>query len=654
MINQSAHNIWKTEFSLAALCAIPALWVMFFVHYPIIQIPLHFQWAIFSAAFVAVWFILGGVRVEFSLELCDLKALGIFAVILLLSHSRGLSLSLGGDELYHAEMATFHLKAVRSIAEGWPALSRAEYYSSIWKLFDLRHVMVTDVASLFAAIFWVIALIWIAVYVRLRDSFLGRSILVWTTYGTLAVIGIVCGFSEGLAHPPLRLLPWFVGTLLFGLNEFAFRIPALLTCLCIAFLAYRALHRELKGPLAWGLSVLFGLLVAFVPVVFYVGEAVEASVYGWAAWMAVLFFCLRAMDPCEETPERWLVFAGAAVSFGAVTRQPVIMAWLCVLVSAGYVVIQRKTRLSLLLVLRIFAWALLLLPYFLTASKLGHPAAVDPKSPALFERLIDAVHSGVLFLTTLNSTTLPWVLVALAALPLAVAAGRLRLILLLVASLPTWVLYFSIKDYLWGVGRYQAEYVAPFLSLIFFFAFSSQRSAVARLLACGLVVLLSMSSWMVNARVTDDINYRDWPRLRISTTAYLPYREALSYLHREQVGGQFIIIGGQPWYGDMALWLSGHSYSETRLWRQHQDGIRGKVSNPASIEAEGLYAILKESGLRWVVIQGGTKREYQHRDAWTTRVTELIESTWKFSPAVRDRRSFSDAFGGTLDLYRLR
>jgi hypothetical protein len=639
------------QFRLSFLVLPPLLFTLFFVQYTTnLSIFADFAWA--SALLAGAWFLYSGKTAQIRLSRADMVIAGGLTFIVLIAHAPFLAQPLGGDELYHAERSAFIVHKLQRWAESYPNSDSSWFHASRWRLFDARHI---PVATLFRAVtfsLFVCASLAVVGYRQLKSARIKQSVLLISVL-VLAVTGSWMKMAPE-NHPPLRLLPWVLGQLAFGLGPLAFRLPATLVCVgsCIgAYLLVRRQDDDLTSRI-WSASI--ACLIAFIPVVFYVSEAVEPSVFGFAAWLLGLLFVLRALrlptghDPSER--ENALIYAGICATLGTLSRQPVVVLWLGVGVAYVYLLWRRQLRFHWLSCARIFAAGITAVPYFLTVKRLGHVAGNSSETSAV-KQVLESLHSGIGPMSVLNSTTIPWAILAVVSTLLAIRQLRFASVLLAVLAGTAYSLYYSIWPFLWGIGRYQAEYVAPFIAIAMLFGLGSLKHPAIRLGSVLMSVWLMSYTLEINRTLNTDTAFAQWPRMRVTTTAYFPYDEAISYVQRAEANGHFAIVGGSPIYGQMVVWPHGLSFSQVRTWRDTQEGLKLKLG--AIKSAADLATVCKDLGIQYLLVQHGSKRERQHRTPSVESVIGIVEDSQASPMFVRDRW-YQDVFGGIIDVYRVR
>lgn len=614
------------------------VWTLFWTQY-VSPLPASAQWLFHTLYLAAVVVLLRPVELRFHWGRSDtLVAAGILAV-LLAAHLPWLGQPLGGDELYHAERAALLIGALGRAAERMREVGRQWPLESMWRIFDLRFWAVNE---LWRAVSFGAIAVTLAIAAGLRALEPRRRTIV---LGVLTVAFAVAGALFSLSpenHPPLRLLPVFVTHVLFGIDSWVFRLPGVLACAGVCLVLYRFIDdAPTRGHKVSAWAVVVAVATAFVPVTFYVAEALEPSIFGYAAWVTVLVLLARGIVDRERT-ESSLILAGIVTGLGVLARQPVAVLWPGVGAVYLWAVLTRRLPLNLITPLRIFVLGVAAVPYFVSVSRLGHVANGERGS------VIASLTSGIGPMAMLNSTTVPWVIAFVIAL--VGAAIRLRsAAMVMLLFVPTYVVYYTIWPYLWGVGRYQAEYVTPFIAFAMAAAASLVKTRAPKLALGATLGLLCLGTLNVNQDLNQDVAYAEWPRMRITTSAYFPYDQALSYLQREESGGQFALLGGSPWYNDFVLWQHGFDFDAARRWRGVQAEIGGELASVRTIT--DLAAACRGARVGYLAVQKGSKRERQHQSDAVRRAIALLNQA-QIAPFVRDL-SFVDRFGGIIDVYRL-
>jgi hypothetical protein len=445
-------------------------------------------------------------------------------------------------------------------------------------------------------------------------------------------------------HPPMRLFPLFASQLLFGLQDFSFRFPGIVAVSVLSFLTYRLVVR--RRPESAGFAFFAGFSIYMIPTVFHVSAIVQPSIWGFAAAVGCLYALYEAT---ERQDDGFVILASIIVGLGTLFRQSAILLW-PVFWLIAFANRRWIRRWGLIAAPMLFA-----VPYFLTVAQIGHPAAdgriLHELSPA--QSVFISPSSGIGPWAIVRSSTLWWLLFGVAGSLMVLRRTKTTLKIFYLVFITGYMLFHSISPDLWGLGRYQAEFVAPcFVLTIFLLALD--LGAGERFLFVLCLVFLGSYSFFCNLTIPQDIHYERWPQKRISTESYYPYKQALGFLERQETGGRFIIVGGVPIYGRMILWLRGFSASETENWWRRQTQFGGLLKNPMSVS--DFIAFLRASDTDYYLIQYGDKRELQHRSPNMQALLDGLTSEpsgtlGKPSEAYARQQTFIGNVEGAIDLY---
>jgi hypothetical protein len=577
-------------------------------------------------------------RTELTFSGLDVGFFGLALLFLALVHRHGLSVPLGGDELYHAERVSFPIIAFDTALKNshqTPSLEAVR--SSAWMTL---HPWVHPVADLWRLGTLLFGIFGVVVVLIVRRTRAGIPPLM------IALGGCGVGFLGWLlgpgpeAHPPLRTLLPFLSTAILGYSPGGFRFPGIAVASVAALIAFRCLGKFGTVPL--GLRGIVALSVAMIPVNFYASEAVEPSIYGFFIHFASLCLAVEVIRTKERAGIVWIAVLAA---LGSITRQSTVVVWV---LTAGLFAWSGSWRLPGMWA-RCFLPSLIAVPYFASVSRLGHTATSGERGGA--SRIWESLVSGIGPMTALNSTTLVWVLVSGTAIVAAVVSRRAwRFLPLFLMFVPAYAMFHVISPYLWGIGRYQCEYVAPFIGLALILGIAHAPKALQR----GAVVvfpLLWFSTIDGDRRVSLDTNYAEWPKMRITSSAYFPYDEVLQIVKRMEL--DFVLGGGTPWYPRISGWLSGYSLSETaQLEAKQQDFVRFAEQRRTPAE---LREYMKANSIELLVLQTGSRRELQHRTPTQSALFGSIEQLpLPARPVFHRIQRVTGPHGGMLDLYSYR
>lgn len=616
---------------------IAAAWCYFFYDVNLGIPPFAFRLLVLAA--IAGWFFLyRDMRFRMTITGKDVCVLGGLIGLNLIVHWNGLFLPIGGDELYHSGQSIAVLRAFQAYADSLPSMSSDELRSSMANTFDLRHIAVIDLWRLFAFAALSAGVVFLVI-TRKLSSAKSKGILTLCTLAVLAVAGTYVAPGPEV-HPPLRTLPLFLSALVLGLSDFAFRLPAVIAVSVAAWALY--LYQRFERPTDSLLSVLpMAIMSCFIPQVFYIAECVEPSVWGYFTCALLVVHCLTVV---RFSSEQGLIGAGLVAGLAIILRQSTIVLWIPVLA----LLVSHRRFWTPLFAARIFAPGLIALPYMISTRRIGHVAETAGKSNP-FASVYESIVSGIGPLSILNSTSIPWLafFAFLVATSIRRTPWRERAIFLW--FIPAYSVFYTVWPYLWGIGRYQVEYVAPFIILAGLLHFS-YAGVLARRVSAFILVPLSFFTVEIHRNVSLDTSYNEWPKMRITTSAHFPYREAVRFLKQHETFGRFVILGGTPLNGDFVLWLHGMSFSDAKTWRDAQEGFQTLLSTNSGMD--DIFKYVQDKRLVFLVIQGGSRRENQHRSPEISNIITKLEQVPLHGRTLFFRTlTLLGEEGGTLTFY---
>ena len=650
----------KLRLNVFSIVSLPVLWVLFYVKYPHLPGSPAITLSCFVIYFLYIFWLFRDIFFSITISVKDFLAFLCIAFVQFFTHWFNLGQSLGGDELYHAEQSSFILKRIGEFVESLPEISQSDHLRTMWSLFDIRFFSVIDIWRVVSFLVLLLLTVFFTILFSIKNK-RQKAILLCFFFGFIIIVGIGLSYAEELPHPPLRLFPLFVGHFIFGLNDFAFRVPSIVTLIFLSFFCYKLLGFHMAAPRSSGnytdvFRCIFSILISFIPVVFYVGDAVEPSIYGFAAWVIVLLLCYSALV-FPEKGVQFILWSGIVTSLGSTCRQSTSLLWIIVCTTWLLLFAKKKLPFEWKSFLQTFSLGFILLPYGYTLSVVGHIVMTE-KTPLLY-RLWLSIQSGVGIMSILNTTTLPWVVIIFITLAFALFFDTWKTLWGIAFFIPAYILFHSIFPLICGVGRYQAEYVAPFICFILFVFFKNIERLKIRIAISFIAVILMIASFEVQKNLSLDTNYSFWGQMRITTTAYLPYTDALRFLKRVESDGYFVVIGGQPYDQDMVMWLSGYNFTETKRKRELQLafdkrelllGFDKFIPNAKSFDIVKTIDFLKGSGVQYILVQGGTKRELQCQTYKIKNLAKIIETDQNFYK----KQNFIDVQGGTIDIFGIR
>ena len=592
------------------------------------------------ATIFAIVNIYKGFFIRFAITRLEVCVLFSYFILFALLNNVILAEAIASDELLHAEMSALPIGILLAL------LSRFSMPPVLYTIpvNDLSYYVSGVLLSLFSLAY--------VLYTRYY-----KSCPAWLKHALFLIVLLIIGFLARYLpgrienYPPMRLIPLFISQLFLGVNDFAFRIPGIAAVSFVSLLTFKLVLNRVQSRYLF--SYLIGFSIYMIPTVFHSSAQVEPSIWAFCSWALCIYAVYWAY---EKNDADYMIAAGLIVGVGSLFRQTVFVLWPVLLL---FFVINPHFRQHLykkksaVILVRTFLPGLFVIPYLVTVKALGHAATTSGLSLA---NVYESIVSGAWLTTTLHSTTLPWCIFFISGLCIVLYRSKRRIKYFYLSYFPAYILYFGIVYYLWNSGRYQAEYIAPLIMMTIFLLSIELKKTSQNVLA-AVLVFLSLFSFHANATTRQDIHYDLWTYKKISTDSTFPYKEAISFLQRQQTDGKFIIIGGVPTYGNMILWLRGFTLSEAENYRIRQDKFNSEfLSSTGPKNASDFFNFLKKNDVHFFAIQYGDKRELQHRaknlQQFMKMMTDFYVAPLNAANAPYTlQQTFIGKFEGAIDLY---
>ncbi|MBA2479664.1 MAG: hypothetical protein H0V44_03300 [Planctomycetes bacterium] len=481
-----------------------------------------------------------GYRIRVSLDRRDLWiCAALVAAVVAINARVVFGGSLVCDEIYHASRGALFLKLA------YPAISSSGICSQMPMSYIDRGLSFVVVATGFVLVWYIL---------RLGRSHPRSAVAFSALIGLLWIVGTV--FEVYDIHPPLRLLPITALQLLCGLDAWTARLPSALVAAIAIVTTYLSLRRLGGVDVVW--CALLAISLALVPSVMQAARYAEPSIWHFTTAICC-FWALRAAVVTGD--QRALVIASIIVAIGAFARISVLVLWAPVVMIGA--LMWWRSRVPLRMVVASWLPMLCFLPLVVKIVIVGYPAMAGEAIPPLDARLPQTLwHQAVMVARTSGAL---WLLIGCGCLVYAVRS-RTRGLLPMLTIAPAFVLFAATDPNLVGLGRYQAEFIAPYICWAIIAAFISLGSASRPFVFAMLVV--GLSGWPESHFGLQYVeSFR--PRRAITELEY-PYDEAFRYLHRQEAHGRFAFIGASPLYGDFPLYSTGMSPQDINEYGSHE------------------------------------------------------------------------------------
>lgn len=597
------------------------------------ELPVFQEYRIFIAAFLILfsYWLYRHNKLSVCLSVRYLVFFGLIFITLCLISSKALFEPLACDELYHAEQSLLSLQIFLNAANSLIPSSFirhrpvSEFVSALNVILALGIILISYALVKFGTI-----------KNRIKTKYLVAFIF-------LIGIGYIFSFIPGRleVHPPLRLLPLFISQILFGFDDLSFRLAGI----CLLSFVLSCVGVFIYAQTSSYLITLFSIiLISCMPLVLHVASIIQPSIWAFCAWVTIFLFLVK-IDSSESRFKKveLLQIAGVFLGCFCLARPNALVLWFPIVI---YLFLLRPSIKNWFATL--FP-ACFVLPVLYISRKQSHAALNESNISNAWL----SIQSGIGPITIINSTTVIWILIILILVIFSMFSAKPRMAILsfLLALIPAYVLYFMIWPYLWGIGRYLAEFIGGFAAvLIINSAIKINKNQVSHLLL-PIFLIISYSVYTFHT-LNHDVFYDKWPQRKITTESIFPYRESLGFLQRQCVEGKFCFIGGVPIYGDLVFYLRGFNYNDVTAFRARNNIFTNEISKIS--DDQSLVHLLEKNDIKWLVVQYGDKREWQHRSPELARLYAILSKVINSSSSnFNCKYQFLGKTEGAIDLYKI-
>jgi len=356
---------------------------------------------------------------------------------------------IAGDQFYYAISSKRH--EISLIIKTFPQFFLE--VKMIYLIYILDKIMI---ATLFLSI-WIL--------VKFGISRAGLIVVACMLFIILRVVTILAG-GGGSPFGPMQLFPLWISSTIFGVNDFAFRMPQAFGLLMIA----SCIYFYFKDKVKWGLALLLAASICSIPLLFHVATMNEASIWLAAAWSVVLMYLIMARN---RPLHQWLAVS-SIISIFILFRVPAFLVY--ALFIPVFLFSNNKELLeNPKYIIFVLMPAAISMPFLIFNLINGTPALYAswevfseiPHPEYTLNRIFYAIETGIVFETAMSTIGAIFLIPLLG---LFVNANRdknywVARFLLILFFLAAVFMFFSIRPTLWTTDRYKAEYIVPFLVL---------------------------------------------------------------------------------------------------------------------------------------------------------------------------------------------
>lgn len=438
--------------------------------------------------------------------------------------------------------------------------------------------------------------------------------------------------------PSFRLFPILIGGTLYPFGDMGYKLGAFIFLVAGSFYFYRYfLHLYGKH-----ISFFIALCIATIPVVLHVGTLVEFSLYTAIVWSCIVVYFYNT----DYTLRNYQGIIALIVCFSWL-RTTVILALVPVVVYMMYDLYQKRfsTRAAIVSLIPCIGFV----PILLQNKFYGSPAAYVGTAfselgiqahASFFTRIYHAFDSGIVFYAIKNAFPF-YLLCTCLALLLLLYRKRFFLFFWTISFFCFSLLFvFSIDPSLWGNGRYQAEYVTPFIVLAIVLLLDLNKKDYHKY--CLLIVLIIANLfyfYTIPARNVSWYGHESYFPFSKKKTGYFVlsetpgvYREAMIWAKEQGYAGKVYYPGYLYLYSIM----SGYSLKETLEEKDIMESIRPELSTSTYVR------ISNDKKITLIIINRYPKEINNTHEVF---YRELLENKW-----VVRKTFYNSMYGNYADI----
>ncbi len=472
----------------------------------------------------------------------DFKIVLSISVVIIILGSNYIFYSLVGDELSHSQSSQAHaIHGLLLLAKRLPSfITEQEMWILVWGISGFS--LICSIALIYYVAKW-----------NFKYKYLIISVVILLFF---RAIHISAGGLDP-PHPPFRLFPLWLSSSIFSPSSFSFRLPGIIALGLLGLILYRILKEKISSlPFLWlSISALLS-----IPLLWHTSYIVEPSI--WAALFSTLF--LLAFQSGKFEKFSFFTWFSLLAIF-ILMRQSLVFVAIPMLF---LFITDRKTELFKNWKETIFTISplLVVLPFLIRSMILGTPAHSNAGIESqlnLSEKLYHVASSGMLKNIILNNFEVWSIFIIFAFIP--TKNNRLKyFITLALFTVSAIIVFYSIVPFLWGVPRYQSEYVVPLIVLgavrLLEIIFGGSNKTIKYIAAAGLSCLL-----VYNLHTISIAHYQKTTKINghkvITTHPIYDYRSALKTAKQDGYAGNTMTLGVT--YGVMNEVLEGYTLIET-------------------------------------------------------------------------------------------
>lgn len=506
----------------------------------------------------------------------DIKFFLFFLFIFFSVSFSSLILFINGDHFYHSQFSIYHSIFILKIVT-----------KKVEKINLLEAKQVLHIINM-------ILLIAFSLFIYLFSKITSNFFKILLTVILFLFFRIVIMYFGGSAdvHPPFRLFPLWISSCVFGINNFSFRFPQLFVLVFLVFLTFKFSSVYLNEKKAF----LFAITVGTIPVLLHTSTIVEQSIWGAFLITYLIFILYKKINNAEY--EINYIRLVSITSIGVLIRQSIIASMVVIFLLLLLEFKEGKKNLKDFPAL--FSIFLLCTPFLFSNILINNPAISGIEN---LDKNIDksgiiySLTSGISFISALNNLT--YLLLFLPSAFVIYKKINFYYFIFIFFAIILYIEFYSIRPIFWGVGRYQSEFILPFIivGMLNMSIILNIKNTWIYITLIYLNLIIFYNYYKLN-KSPDITKYTFYDDLKkpfehlIHSESVYPYDKALSAVKKSGYSKNFYLHGTT--YGYMPEVLSGFNVEEVVNYNQLN---RKNISSSDSL----IYSLQKNLDIKLIL-----------------------------------------------------
>ena len=361
-----------------------------------------------------------------------------------------------------------------------------------------------------------------------------------------------------MIYIPFRLFPLALSSSILGIHVYSFRIVGIIGLITLFLFLTKIFIKRYE----LSYTLLITLSIIFIPLLAHTSYIVEPSIWTSLSWTGVLIFIFYG-DKSNKSFLLWFSILSIASLMRAsafVGLIPLSLHWFFTKVN-----FQNLKTTFTLENLKVFSPVLVMLPYTFSSLLGGSPATGSELTT--LESIQKSVEGFLSIKMAYNAVFFPWILFFPFSFWFKHKNEFIYSFILLFFFSLSYVMFYSIRPVLWGLGRYQAEFILPFviLGMVNVFQFIYQKNKIftifpfTTLILYGLYIIVNYPTY---SEIRDESIFPGVKSHRIKGISEIVYdtSKPLQKMKQEGLSHSTYIEGIT--YGTMPNILAGYTLKE--------------------------------------------------------------------------------------------